>query len=68
MNRQLIRAIRDLEGLNQHKFAELTGVSRSTLAYIEAGYIAASPEISRRIKEAVGHERVEQVAALLNEK
>ncbi|GIN58101.1 hypothetical protein J8TS2_24200 [Lederbergia ruris] len=68
MNRQLIKAIRDIEGLNQHEFAKLAGVSRSTIAYIEADYINVSPEISRKITEAIGQERVERIAALLNEK
>lgn len=67
MNRQLIKAIRDIEGLNQHEFAKLAGVSRSTIAYIEAGYTNVSPAISRKITEAIGNERVAKIAALLND-
>lgn len=67
MNRQLVKAIRDIRGLNQYKFSEAVGVSRSTIAYIEAGYIPVSPEIQRKITEAFGADFVAKVAELLPE-
>ncbi|MEK4031018.1 helix-turn-helix transcriptional regulator [Pseudobacillus sp. FSL P4-0506] len=65
MNRQLVKAIRDVLGLNQHRFSKEVGVSRSTIAYIEAGYTSVSPETQRKITEAVGADFVKKVAALL---
>lgn len=65
MNSKLIKLIRDVEGYNQHEFAKLIGVSRSTIAYIEAEYIQVSSEVSRKIVEAVGHDRVEEIKKLI---
>lgn len=65
MNGKLVKLIRDVEGCNQHEFARLIGVSRSTIAYIEAGYIQVSSEVSRKIYDAIGHDRVEEIKKLI---
>jgi len=65
MNAQLLKLIRDVEGYNQHEFANLIGASRSTIAYIEAGYIPISPSIADKIYDAIGAERVEEISKLL---
>lgn len=65
MNSKLVKLIRDVEGYNQHEFAKLIGVSRSTIAYIEAEYIQVSSEVSRKIVEAVGYDRVEEIKKLI---
>lgn len=65
MNGKLIKLIRDVEGLNQHEFANLIGVSRTTIAYIEAGYISVSSEVASKIYDAIGIERVEEISKLL---
>ena len=65
MNGKLVKLIRDVEGYNQHEFANLIGVSRSTIAYIEAGYIQVSSEVSRKIAEAVGYDRVEEIKKII---
>lgn len=65
MNRQLVKAIRDMRGLNQYSFSELIGVSRTTISYIEAGYISVSPETQRKIIAAVGSDFVAKVAELI---
>ena len=65
MDGKLLKLIRDVEGYNQHEFAKLIGVSRSTIAYIEAGYISMSPKVYKKIVEAVGHDRVEEIKKLI---
>lgn len=65
MDAQLLKLIRNIEGYNQYEFANLIGVSRSTIAFIEAGYIPVSPKVSRKIIEAVGHDRVQEIKKLI---
>nr|WP_144922364.1 helix-turn-helix transcriptional regulator [Paenibacillus bovis] len=65
MDKRLIRTIRDIEKLNQYQFAELVGVSRSTIAYIEAGYTPVSEKVGRKIIEVIGQDRVDKIAALI---
>lgn len=65
MDAQLLKLIRNIEGYNQYEFANLIGVSRSTIAYIEAGYIPMSPRVYKKIIEAIGHERVEEIKKLI---
>lgn len=65
MSGKLVKLIRDVEGYNQHEFAKLIGVSRSTIAYIEAGYIQVSSEVSRKICDAIGRDRVEEIKKIM---
>lgn len=65
MNGKLVKLIRDVESYNQHEFARLIGVSRSTIAYIEADYIQVSSKVSRKIYDAIGHDRVEEIKKII---
>ncbi|WP_182200406.1 helix-turn-helix domain-containing protein [Paraliobacillus salinarum] len=50
MDKKTFKLIRQVAGLNQHEFAKKIGVSRSTVAYVEAGYIGISKEVEQKVK------------------
>ena len=54
MKSSVVRELRKLTGLNQTKFAEMLGVSRSTVQSVELGRLPLSAELARRIADATG--------------
>lgn len=51
-----LRELRDRASLSQEELAEKSGVSRATIAELEAGKRAAQPKTRRKIAEALGVE------------
>ena len=51
-----IKALRKLNGLNQHEFAEVVGVSRALIAIVETN--KHSFMLERKIKETFGESQV----------
>lgn len=64
MNRKLIRALRVNKSLNQLQFSELIGVSRATIAQIEAGYVKPSKNVIQKIYDALDSEYIDKVREL----
>jgi transcriptional regulator with XRE-family HTH domain len=56
------RELRDRVSLSQEELAEKSGVSRATIADLEAGKRTAQPKTRRKIAEALGVEPHELTA------
>ncbi|WP_342540974.1 helix-turn-helix transcriptional regulator [Heyndrickxia sp. FSL K6-6286] len=65
MNRDLIKRLRAIRGMNQYQFSEFIGISRAQLAQIEAGYISPSQIVKDKIYSSFESEYIEKVRALL---
>lgn len=64
MNRGLIKALRVNKSMNQYQFSELIGISRALLAQIEAGYVAPSQSVIKKIYAVLDQDYIEKVRAL----
>jgi len=64
MNKDLMRALRNLNGLTQEEFAKRLDVSRQLISLIEIDYLPISERLNSRIYEEFGAEQIEVIKNL----
>jgi transcriptional regulator with XRE-family HTH domain len=65
MNAKILRAVRQVNGLNQYEMASRLGISRSYLAKIEAGYSDYPTHLTSKVVNEFG-EQLELIKQIQN--